>query len=113
MLASTIHMRAGTPTIFERFAALFLLAAILPALLFIGLIIGATAGGPVIISGPAELQETGTNTFRFRTTGPGTLIFHALGKLLRELRLDYFPALWNVVRGTLHLHEVLTYLKHR
>jgi lipopolysaccharide/colanic/teichoic acid biosynthesis glycosyltransferase len=113
MLASTVHMTAEKPILVERLAALLLLAVMFPSLMFIGLLIGATAGGPVIISDPVAGQEIGTKRYRFRTTGTGTPTFQAIGKLLREHRLANIPALWSVVHGDIRLSEALKDLRHR
>jgi lipopolysaccharide/colanic/teichoic acid biosynthesis glycosyltransferase len=108
LVSSPYQMNSVKPTIFERFAALLCLAVIFPALLLISLLIGATAGGPTVINDPTTTTAGAVSLSpRFRTTGPGTPIFHFMGKLLKELGLDTLPALWSVVRGEIHLKDVL------
>jgi lipopolysaccharide/colanic/teichoic acid biosynthesis glycosyltransferase len=112
MLSSTYQMNSVKLTFFERFAALLLLGAFFPALLFISLLIGATAGGPTVIN-VSTTTAAGIVCLspRFRTTGSGTPMFYFLGKLLRQLRLENLPALWSVVRGDIHLNDVLQSLR--
>ena len=90
-------MKSLRPTRCDRFIAISLLLLCgLPVLLFIGALIGATAGSPIVE------RDTGTNVdgvlirrSRFRTAGGGSATFHEMGVLLRQWSVDDLPALWN------------------
>jgi lipopolysaccharide/colanic/teichoic acid biosynthesis glycosyltransferase len=97
-----------------RVAAFVFLVVLLPTLLFIGLLIGVTAGGPVLL---ADSVTTGDGavvpSHRFRTTGPGAPLFHAVGRWLRRYGFDGYPALWSVVRGDIGVGEDLRFVRRR
>jgi lipopolysaccharide/colanic/teichoic acid biosynthesis glycosyltransferase len=98
----------------ERVVAFVFLAALFPTLLFIGLLIGVTAGSPVVVTDSVATTDGAlAQSHRFRTTGPGTPVFHTVGRLLRRYGFDEFPALWSVARGDISLREVFRSLRHR
>lgn len=97
----------------ERLFALVLLATLVSTMMLIGLFIGVTAGGPIFVSDSVMTDDGAlARSHRFRTTGPGAPIFHAVGRLLRRYDLDEFPTLWSVVRGDLSLRD-LRFLRRR
>jgi lipopolysaccharide/colanic/teichoic acid biosynthesis glycosyltransferase len=99
---------------FERVVAFVFLIALFPTLLFIGLLIGVTAGSPVVLTDSVATADGAVaQSHRFRTTGPGTPVFHAVGRVLRRYGFDEFPVLWSVARGDISLREVLQSLRHR
>jgi len=98
----------------ERVFALLTLLSVLPALLLVALVIRATSENPVFIMD--DVVSPGGRRFqsyRFRTTGPGTPTFTIVGRFLRRWRLDEWPALWSVVLSTIDLSAVLRKLRHR
>src|SRR3954469_19598498 len=60
----------------ERVVAFVFLTALFPTLLFIGLLIGVTAGSPVVVTDSVATTDGAlAQSHRFRTTGPGTPVF--------------------------------------
>jgi lipopolysaccharide/colanic/teichoic acid biosynthesis glycosyltransferase len=97
--------------ILGRFMAFFLLVAIFPTLLLVGLFIGITAGHPVLVADSMTTsQGTVVQVQHFRTTGSGTRLFKHLGRMFRQYGLDRVPILWGVVRGDVSLMEFVRLL---
>ncbi len=104
----------GIPRPLEATGALLLLLVLSPALLLAAVAIRATSHGPAIF----RQQRVGRGgrpfwLFKLRTmrhrpggiqlTGSRDQRVTALGRLLRKLKLDEVPALWNVVRGEMSI----------
>jgi putative colanic acid biosynthesis UDP-glucose lipid carrier transferase len=98
--------------IIERLLAATLLVVTLPPLLTIAALIHLTSTGPVFVV-DESLGRKGlmVRIYRFRTTGSGTQLFKAIGRFLRQYRLDEFPSLWSVVKGDIRLAEALQRIK--
>jgi lipopolysaccharide/colanic/teichoic acid biosynthesis glycosyltransferase len=86
--------------------ALAALVLILPALLFIGFLLRANSDEPVLVTDEV-FASGGTRVciHRFRTTGRGTNAYRVIGRFIRSLGYDDFPALWEVARGQIGLME--------
>lgn len=98
----------------ERCTAVVFLVALFPLLLFTALLIGITAGSPVLLTDAVATSDGAVaQSHRFRTTGPGTAIFHAIGRFLRRYEIDEFPGLWSIARGDISLREFLRSLRQR
>ena len=93
----------------ERFVACMFLVFLLPTLLLVAVLIYQTSGGPVVVTD--ELPRNDGNAvhriIRFRTTGRGSLFFHAIGRILRVYSIDEFPGLWSVARADIRLRDFL------
>src|SRR5438876_11898441 len=97
-------------TMLERFIAFIFLVIILPTLLFVGLFIRLTAGSPIILTDAVPMSDGSfAQSLRFRTTGSGTPLFRAFGRVLRRYGIDECPAFWSVARGDIRLREVVRY----
>lgn len=104
----------GLPRWFDVIAALFGLAVTLPLLLLCGLGVKLSSPGPVLFR-QKRVGQGGRPFFllKFRSmrvgeTGPrvtrsGDRRVTAFGRVLRKLKLDELPELWNVVRGDMAL----------
>lgn len=92
---------------FERLVALLLFVGILPLLLGVGLLISCTAGSPVLLTDEVlGIHGRVARRYRFPTTGPGTPLFHFIGRFLRRYEIDELPSLWSVACGGIRLGEV-------
>jgi lipopolysaccharide/colanic/teichoic acid biosynthesis glycosyltransferase len=90
----------------ERFFAAFFMFFCLPMVAFLALIIHATAGKPVFVTGECVKDGRRLRAHRFRTTGPGQLVFRSVGRYIRHYSLDVIPSLWNVVCGEIRLRDI-------
>ena len=91
----------------EQFAALVLLATILPTLVLIALLLRATGGAPIFLHDTSSGPGTATLPYRFRTSGSGSTVFQVFGRFLRRGGDDELPSLWSVVRGEVPLRYFL------
>ena len=91
----------------EQFAALILVAVILPTLVLIALLLRATGGAPILVRDTSSGRGTATLPYRFRTSGPGSTVIHVLGRFLLRGGIDELPSLWSAVRGDVPLRYFL------
>jgi len=98
----------------ERLVACISLAALLPFLLFIVLVIHQMAGNPIIVADemPSSDGKSCRRFLRFRTTGCGLVFFPAIGRFLRACSIDQLPALLSVARGDVTLRDFLRLANH-
>lgn len=102
----------------QRLLAFLLLIVSSPVMLAIALLVKLTSRGPVFYSQERPgLRGTSFRAWKFRTMRPGSdrdaskaraVSSHdpqvtAIGRILRSLKLDELPQLWNVVRGEMAL----------
>lgn len=99
---------------FDVSLAAILLAATLPILLMVALIVLINFGRPILFSQPRPgLHEKIFRIYKFRTMHdtrdpngnllPDAMRLCALGQFLRSTSLDELPALWNVLKGEMSL----------
>jgi lipopolysaccharide/colanic/teichoic acid biosynthesis glycosyltransferase len=94
----------------ERLVALVLLLSVVPCVLVavVG-ITWSTGDWPAVIADEVVTSDGRlARSLRFRTAGPSSASFHAVGRWLRRYRIDELPALWSVARGELKLRDALT-----
>ncbi|MFN0114182.1 MAG: sugar transferase [Paracoccaceae bacterium] len=113
--ASTAADRARAKRRFDLAAALVLLLPLGPLMAAIALLLLAVQGRPVFFASERMRgPDAGFTLWKFRTMrpalgGPGVTGGHvaarvtAAGRVLRRLRLDELPQLWNVIRGDMSL----------
>jgi len=102
----------------QRAAATLLLLVLSPLLLAVALAVRATSPGPALFSQSRPgAGRTPFRVFKFRTMTLGSDAIESLqlgvsrgeprvtrvGKVLRELKIDELPQLYNVVRGQMNL----------
>jgi lipopolysaccharide/colanic/teichoic acid biosynthesis glycosyltransferase len=98
--------RAKAERALGQSAAMAALASFLPMLLLIGFLLWSNTDEPVLQTHEVlGLGGTQVRIHRFRTTGRGTAAFRAIGWVLRLLRYDNLPALWDVARGQVGFAE--------
>ena len=110
-----VHLnRRGLPRALEAVVALVGLVALLPFLIFVGLIVAASCGRPVLFS-QVRIGRNGIPfvLYKFRTmhwsnSGPQVTSsddarITRVGRFLRKMKFDEFPELWNVLRGDMSL----------
>ncbi len=93
----------------ERLCALIILVCITsPLLILIAVFIRISAGRPIVLRDRYTRRDGSiAHRHRFRTTGPGTTVFHVVGRFLRAYALDEVPAFWDVLRGDVSLADLL------
>ena len=92
----------------ERCFAVLALVVLGPSVLLLGLFLHANSDEPVLIT-DRFIGKNGrpVQSYRFRTTGRGSSVFRAVGRLLRTYSLDELPGFWAVVRDECGLLDVL------
>jgi lipopolysaccharide/colanic/teichoic acid biosynthesis glycosyltransferase len=114
MAADSQGIPSGLPRPFEALKAAGLLLVMMPLLVVIGLSILLSSPGPVFFRqrrvgrGGREFtmfkfRTMSVNTEHVQVTSSGDARVTPVGRLLRRLKLDELPELWNVVAGDLSL----------
>lgn len=100
-------------TLSERTGAFGALVLMLPSLFVTGLFIHLTAGHPIVLTDSfATTDGASVQCHRFRTTGSGSPIFHAVGRLFSRCGIDDLPAIWSIVCGDITAGEFLKILRN-
>lgn len=114
MAADLRDLRSGLPRPLEAVKAALFLVLTMPVLLATGLLVLVGSGRPVFFRqrrvgrGGREFTMLKFRTMRMNSeqvqvTSSGDGRVTGVGRLLRRLKLDELPELWNVVRGDLSL----------
>jgi lipopolysaccharide/colanic/teichoic acid biosynthesis glycosyltransferase len=99
---------ANLRVLFERLVGLVAVVLLGPTLLLLALFLRTNSDEPVLLT-DRFVGKSGhaVQSYRFRTTGRGTLAFRAVGRFLRAYSLDELPGFWAVVRGKCGLMDIL------
>ncbi len=106
--------RVGMPRVIEAIMAAVGLVLLTPVLALVAAVVGLTSRGPVIFRQMRvgrfgrEFEMLKFRTMRvndesLQVTASGDERVTAVGRVLRRLKLDELPELWNVMRGDLSL----------
>jgi len=92
----------------ERVVALALLILSLPTLVMICVALRIFTDEPVLLNDKLRSWDGAlAKSYRFRTTGRGSVAFREIGRFVRLYNLDEFPSLWSVVTGELRLRDTM------
>lgn len=92
----------------ERLVGLLACAVLCPTMMVVALLIRCTSTGAILVADEVHHSDgTVMRSYRFRTTGSGTVAFRKLGRLLRRFSLDELPAFWSLACGEVRLNYVL------
>lgn len=98
----------------ERFVGVIVLVVLGPTLLLACLLIRATSDGPVVLMDEFPASDGSmVRSYRFRTTGTGSLTFRAIGRFFQKTSIDEFPVFWSLARGDIRLRDVSRCFRRR